>query len=895
MMWCCRKRPVESNANGKSSGVARTVTTLSPIESNSFASLTSTNKKGGNPLHALQEEKTGREHEYYDERQNSASQVPTNQSGSNFDMSAPVYREGEEAREVLLTPEMEGDIVSRNVKTGKITFERDQSFNTDPCLEISPKRKEVRFRLPDCIAVPGSFHKAPVGSSVKVLFNKEWRPGVVMALHSDGTSDVATNAAAGLLRNIACTSLLIADATLPMKVLQGRWYDQSKATWDVSNSSAKCVTKNITTLHQLTDNSGIVSREGSKLVLVTEQLCSWDNGDTWRRAPSREVIVASSELFTVFWKSKPMGLEVSNIGKCSKVLKEKELLHSINNISVSSAEQVSAIAVSCKGAPEGIKLLMCPKLPHNPIPAPYFDVSKISRGSTIEALWGGRYHLAEVVGRTASGDFIVVWSFDELSWTINQLGIRATGQVTDESATEVVDIWKRGKQAYHDLVLIAGNDTSITRHELLKALQLSTATAKQELRYLDTQTNHVTLTEWMIWIGRLCEIDIEVVTDRLAWIKSNTSDSQTPLPIPLSEISSRPGSSFKLLKNNTNSSLRKTPTFINGSPCKEQDLSSSLSRIPSTQSIISTASGSPNRGLGAYSNQNPDLGPPIEQCVLLEPGRGKVVGETGSLVRQGASLESPVAGNLETGAHVDVIEIRGRRAHIVAPIQGWVSVTTAVGETLVCEEVTCPNDNEVTILKRVEESFDFSCHGPYLSQVTEDSPSWRSKLQTFIGMAIIAFDGNKFSQRTLEDVMYSKATSLTITFEEIRCRTMTVRKFPREAMGLSFTTTSPPVLEAVYDDSPAGDDVKSAIGLQLTHINARPIATDIQVPILCSGETRVSLTFRDPTDLNNVQQIDDFLSTSRTSKSSRAESGFMEAASSIDSSDSSDGEGSRVV
>eukprot|EP01060_Flectonema_neradi_P029544 TRINITY_DN4103_c0_g1_i2.p1 TRINITY_DN4103_c0_g1~~TRINITY_DN4103_c0_g1_i2.p1 ORF type:complete len:878 (+),score=159.74 TRINITY_DN4103_c0_g1_i2:75-2708(+) len=858
MMWCCRKRPtVEPNRNEKSAA-GRTVATLSPADSNGLTSLTSGDQKGGNPLHTLHgDESIVGTHQEINGRRHSSSQVATNQSGSNFDASLQLREE--DPREVLLTPEKAGDVVSRNSTNGKVSVAQEPPpYHSDPCLDVSPKRKEVRICLPDCIAIPGSFHKAPVGSSVKVLFNKEWRPGVVMALHSDGTSDVATNATAGLLRNIACTSVKIADETVPSKMLQGRWYDQSKATWDVANKSAKCVTDSVTTLHQLYDNAGIITREGSKLVLITEQLCSWDNGDTWRRAPAREVDVKSAELLSISWRTKPMGLEISNPGKCSKFLKEKELLHSINNISVSTAEQVSAIAVSCKKSTGTVSLLVCPKLPHNPIPAPYVDISNISRGDTIEALWGGKYHQAKVIGRTSADNFVVVWHFDDLSWTINQLGIRTSGVVTDEMAEEVVTVWKEGKDSFLELVRIAGDGTSIARHELLKALQVSTATGKQELRYLDSQTDQITQTEWLVWIGRLCEISIDVAKDRITWIRSNTSDTQSPLPIPTSEISSRPGSSFKLLRNNLNTSLRRVPTFVNGSPCK----------VTSPVHIdVNASPSSLNNGITDPADQ----GPRIEECVLLEPGRGKVVGETGSLVRSGASLESPVAGNLTTNALIDVVEIRGRRARIAAPLCGWVSVTTAIGETLVCEDPPCPTDNQIVLLKRPDESFDFICHGSHLVQVPEGSPGSRCKLSSFLGMAIVALDDLPFSQEALADTLSSEATTLKITFEEIKRRTITIRKYPKETIGLSFTPTTPPVLESVLEDSPAGSDIHSAIGLQLTHINARPVSTDIQVPVLCSGETRVSLTFRDPTDAAVQQTIDDYLSSSRTS------GGFMEA------------------
>jgi hypothetical protein len=43
------------------------------------------------------------------------------------------------------------------------------------------------------------------------------------------------------------------------------------------------------------------------------------------------------------------------------------------------------------------------------------------------------------------------------------------------------------------------------------------------------------------------------------------------------------------------------------------------------------------------------------------------------------NLDSPLVANLEKDTVVDVAEVRGRRAHIVYPVEGWASIKTETG------------------------------------------------------------------------------------------------------------------------------------------------------------------------------------------------------------------------
>ena len=57
----------------------------------------------------------------------------------------------------------------------------------------------------------------------------------------------------------------------------------------------------------------------------------------------------------------------------------------------------------------------------------------------------------------------------------------------------------------------------------------------------------------------------------------------------------------------------------------------------------------------------------------------KVVGQSGATVRATIELDSPVISNIEKDTDIYVAEVRGRRARIVSPVQGWASIKTEQG------------------------------------------------------------------------------------------------------------------------------------------------------------------------------------------------------------------------
>jgi hypothetical protein len=62
------------------------------------------------------------------------------------------------------------------------------------------------------------------------------------------------------------------------------------------------------------------------------------------------------------------------------------------------------------------------------------------------------------------------------------------------------------------------------------------------------------------------------------------------------------------------------------------------------------------------------------------------VGQSGATVRKDINLDSPLVANLEKDTIVDVCVVKGRRAHIVSPVDGWASVKTETGYVIMKKE-----------------------------------------------------------------------------------------------------------------------------------------------------------------------------------------------------------------
>jgi hypothetical protein len=64
----------------------------------------------------------------------------------------------------------------------------------------------------------------------------------------------------------------------------------------------------------------------------------------------------------------------------------------------------------------------------------------------------------------------------------------------------------------------------------------------------------------------------------------------------------------------------------------------------------------------------------------------RVVGQSGATVRKDINLDSPLVANLEKDSIVDVSTVKGRRAHIVSPVEGWSSIKTETGYVILKKE-----------------------------------------------------------------------------------------------------------------------------------------------------------------------------------------------------------------
>mmetsp|Transcript_24926 Transcript_24926/g.42174 ORF Transcript_24926/g.42174 Transcript_24926/m.42174 type:complete len:173 (+) Transcript_24926:131-649(+) len=81
---------------------------------------------------------------------------------------------------------------------------------------------------------------------------------------------------------------------------------------------------------------------------------------------------------------------------------------------------------------------------------------------------------------------------------------------------------------------------------------------------------------------------------------------------------------------------------------------------------------------GADNTQAPPVKPELEQY--------RVVGQSGATVRKDINLDSPLVANLEKDTIVDISTIKGRRARIVSPVEGWSSIKTETGYVILKKE-----------------------------------------------------------------------------------------------------------------------------------------------------------------------------------------------------------------
>mmetsp|Transcript_1296 Transcript_1296/g.2109 ORF Transcript_1296/g.2109 Transcript_1296/m.2109 type:complete len:172 (+) Transcript_1296:157-672(+) len=74
----------------------------------------------------------------------------------------------------------------------------------------------------------------------------------------------------------------------------------------------------------------------------------------------------------------------------------------------------------------------------------------------------------------------------------------------------------------------------------------------------------------------------------------------------------------------------------------------------------------------------------LPQKPVLEKYR--VVGQSGATIRRDVNLDSLLVANLEKDTIVDVSIVKGRRAHIVSPVDGWGSIQTETGYVIMKKE-----------------------------------------------------------------------------------------------------------------------------------------------------------------------------------------------------------------
>lgn len=110
-----------------------------------------------------------------------------------------------------------------------------------------------------------------------------------------------------------------------------------------------------------------------------------------------------------------------------------------------------------------------------------------------------------------------------------------------------------------------------------------------------------------------------------------------------------------------------------------------------------------------------------------------VVAPQGAMVREGIELDSPPVHGLRPGDIVACVDISGRRARIIDPVEGWVSIRTDSSDPIL--EVTIAPEKEVQVAqmeKRFEKlkaqqqgthAWESSTSEPVSESVTTDSAS----------------------------------------------------------------------------------------------------------------------------------------------------------------------------
>jgi len=108
-------------------------------------------------------------------------------------------------------------------------------------------------------------------------------------------------------------------------------------------------------------------------------------------------------------------------------------------------------------------------------------------------------------------------------------------------------------------------------------------------------------------------------------------------------------------------------------------------------------------GKSAFKNFKKAVGIPTGPLTEANPRYYMVISSQGALVRNQMELDSPQVYNLRFGDVVTVAEIDGRRARLIDPVEGWVSLTTSDNECIF--ELTFPPDKR-TQVRTMERRFE---------------------------------------------------------------------------------------------------------------------------------------------------------------------------------------------
>eukprot|EP00754_Rhynchopus_humris_P011842 Rhum_TRINITY_DN14252_c0_g2::Rhum_TRINITY_DN14252_c0_g2_i1::g.75476::m.75476 len=444
----------------------------------------------------------------------------------------------------------------------------------------------------------------------------------------------------------------------------------------------------------------------------------------------------------------------------------------------------------------------------------FLTAEDVQVGAILEATWGGVAHRCRVTEvrkgedgacEAEEGVCKVRWLFDEEGpeWRVMELveltlpdeagaeaaaeedgGSRDDDDLVADELESLRSLWRRAVSAYDAVSSDGRQEPTFT--DLVTALHLTKQAAKRQLRALARPgTSKVPRQDFLTWMSHLAESGMAEAT--LSWVERNLAAD--------------------------------TDDHLN---------SSTVMHLMSSSPLFT-------------DDCLPLSYPPTTENVLVLPGRGRVVGDCGSVARAGELLTTEEVGTLDSGAVVDVAEVQGRRARLIAPLKGWVSLTTAEGNVLIGEHPVIPSVDECDLVRCSDEPCGLTWSGLRLEAVTapEGSAACRGCFRRLVGRSLVTVDGHSVPPGTDVAAALAGRTNARLGFAPLSRLTGCLRKKPDEALGMAFSAHC--VLTAVTEER--ARCLEKYVGKTVTHVDGVPVHQQADIMRLSAGGTATVFTF----------------------------------------------------